>query len=73
MANNTECRGALLNKESFEREYHPLKWKTAMSWEKDGIVTVIRIGRKRFLKRDEIERLMVTGRQFAGGWRRRTA
>jgi hypothetical protein len=62
----------LVGKETFEEEYHPLKWKTVLSWEKDGIVTVVRIGRKCFLRREEIEDIIAKGgRQFAGGWRRR--
>jgi hypothetical protein len=61
----------LVDNRSFERDYHPLKWKTVMSWEKDGILRVIRIGRKRFLRRQDIEALIQDGgKQFAGGWRR---
>lgn len=62
----------LVGKESFERDYHPLKWKTVLSWKKDGIIRVIRIGRKCFLRRQDIEDLILDGgKQFAGGWRRR--
>jgi hypothetical protein len=65
------ARSRLLEKHAFERDYHPLKWKTALTWEKDGIVKFIRIGRRCFLDRGELEKLLSQGgRQFAHGWRR---
>lgn len=67
----TTSRSPIIGKDTFETDYHPLKWKTALSWEKDGILTVIRIGRKCFLRREDIERMIADGgRQFPGGWRR---
>ena len=39
-------RSPILGKETFDVEYHPLKWRTVLGWEKDGRVKVIRIGRK---------------------------
>jgi hypothetical protein len=67
----TKDRSRLVEKQAFERDFHPLKWKTALSWEKDGIVKVIRIGRRCFLDREDLEKLVAAGgRQFAHGWRR---
>jgi hypothetical protein len=60
-----------MDKRAFETDYHPLRWRTALRWERDGIVRVVRIGRRCFLIRDEIESLIAEGgKQFAGGWRR---
>lgn len=67
-------RSPLVGKDTFGKEYAPLKWRTVIGWEKDGIVKVIRIGRKRFLLRAEIEQIIAEGgRQFANGWRRERA
>ena len=71
MSQVSASRSPIVGKERFEADYHPLKWKTALSWEKDGILRVVRIGRKCYLLRAEIERLVVAGGQFRGGWRRR--
>jgi hypothetical protein len=64
-------RSPILGNETFDVEYHPLKWRTVLGWEKDGLVKVIRIGRKCFLLRAEIERIIAEGgRQFGNGWKR---
>jgi hypothetical protein len=48
-----------------------IAWKTALSWGKDGLLKVIRIGRKCYVDRDEVERIIADGgRRFPGGWRR---
>ena len=61
----------LVGKDDFEIDYHPLKWRTALGWEDDGLLKVIRIGRKCYLLREEIEQIIAEGgRQFANGWRR---
>ena len=63
-------RSPLVGKDTFNVEYAPLKWRTVMGWEKEGVVKVIRIGRKRFLLRAEIEQIIAEGgRQFTRGWR----
>jgi bifunctional DNA-binding transcriptional regulator/antitoxin component of YhaV-PrlF toxin-antitoxin module len=67
-------RSPLVAKDTFNVEYAPLKWRTVLGWEKDGIVKVIRIGRKCFLLRAELEQIIAEGgRQFANGWRRERA
>lgn len=70
MSATLTSRSPLVDRRRFEIDYHPLKWKTALTWEKDGIITFIRIGRKCFLRQQDIEDLIQHGRQFAGGWRR---
>jgi hypothetical protein len=60
----------LLDRERVEAEYG-LRWRTALSWAKDGLLKVIRIGRKCYFDREEIDRIIAEGgRRFAGGWRR---
>ncbi len=64
-------KSRLLEREEFEKDFYPLKWKTALTWERDGIVRVIRIGRRCFLDREDLEKLVAEGgRRFANGWRR---
>jgi hypothetical protein len=48
MSATLTSRSPLVDRRRFEIDYHPLKWKTALTWEKDGIITFIRIGRKCF-------------------------
>jgi hypothetical protein len=59
-----------LNREALESEYG-IRWRTALRWEKDGLLRVIRIGRKCYFDRNEIEQMISEGgRRFRGGWRR---
>jgi hypothetical protein len=67
----TSTTPKLLNRQRFEARYG-LKWKTALGWERDGIVRLVRLGRLCFADRDEFDHLIAAGgRRFAGGWRRR--
>jgi hypothetical protein len=71
MTESVRSTSPLMDKQTFETDYHPLRWKTALGWERDGIVKVIRIGRRCFLIRDDIEKLIAEGgKRFAYGWRR---
>jgi predicted site-specific integrase-resolvase len=59
-----------LSREQFENLYG-IKWKTALGWARDGIIKVVRLGRKVFIEREEIDRIIANGgKQFPGGWRR---
>lgn len=67
-------RSPIVGKETFDVEYHPLKLRTALGWEKDGLLKVVPIGRKCFLLRAEREQIIAEGgRQFRNGWRRERA
>jgi hypothetical protein len=69
----TTERSPLLDKETLETEYRPLKWRTMLDLERDGIVKVIRIGRRCFLLRPDIEQMIADGgRQFPQGWKGKT-
>jgi hypothetical protein len=60
----------LLNRERLESQYG-VKWRTVLAWDRDGILRLVRLGRKCFIDREELERVIAEGgRQFAGGWRR---
>jgi len=60
----------LLNRERLEALYG-VKWRTVLAWDRDGIIRLVRLGRKCFIDRDEFERTIAEGgRRFAGGWRR---
>lgn len=62
----------LLNRERLEAQYG-VKWRTVLQWDRDGIIRLVRLGRKCFIDRDEFERIIADGgRRFEGGWRRRT-
>lgn len=67
-------RSTLVGRDSFNTEYAPLKWRTVLGWAKGGRVKVIRIGRKCFLIRAEIDQILAEGtHQVANGWRRERA
>jgi hypothetical protein len=71
MTESLRTPSRLMDRRVFESDYHPLRWKTALGWERDGIIRVVRIGRRCFLIREEIEKLIAEGgKQFADGWRR---
>jgi len=61
----------LLDRERLEKGYG-IPWKTALSWGKDGVLKIIRIGRKCYVDRDDVEKIIADGgRPFPGGdWRR---
>ena len=63
----------LLDRDWLESAYG-IPWKTALNWEKDWLLRVVRFGRKCYFDRDEIEELIDQGgRRFRGGWRREPA
>jgi hypothetical protein len=60
----------LLDQRRFEALFG-MRWRTVIGLERDGIIRVVRIGRKCYIDRDEIERLIAQGgKRFKGGWRR---
>jgi hypothetical protein len=53
------ARSPLVGKRTFNVEYAPLRWRTVMLWGKAGRIKVIRIGRKCFLVREDVEQIAI--------------
>lgn len=54
-------RSPLVGKRTFNDEYAPLRWRTVMLWGKAGRIKVVRIGRKCFLVRADVEQILAEG------------
>jgi hypothetical protein len=60
----------LLNRERFEREFG-INWRHVLALGRDGLIPLVRFGRKVFIDRDQIDRLIASGgRTFKAGWRK---
>jgi hypothetical protein len=55
------ARSPLVGKRTFNDEYPPLRWRTVMLWGEAGRIKVIRIRRKHFLVRADVEQIIAEG------------